>query len=215
MNACMSTSPQSNWQTHWSPRALTVVSTRKLEKLALNSGMSKTPRLFVQEPSMAKNSSPSRAQKLALKSGTTRGARKKASIPPKMPRPRPPPFHRRHNRQEPRPVSVASWNVHHICDELNLWHFHPHGHRDVHNLVELHHGHWSLHPTGVSTTLSRARRLQCGSSAVFSTPALGNWTGTTGTSITVKTMGICLCTTTEMSTNTTSLHDHSDVHKRR
>ena len=84
------------------------------------------------------------------------------------------------------PVSVATWNVHHICHELNLWHFHPHDHRDVHNLFELHHGHWSLHTTGVSTTLSRARRLQCGSSAVFSTPALENWTGTTGTSITLS-----------------------------
>ena len=29
-----------------------------------------------------------------------------------------------------------------------------------------------------------------------------------------RTMGICLCNTTEMSTNTTSLHDHSDVHYR-
>ena len=55
-----------------------------------------------------------------------------------------------------------------------------HEHSEVHNLVELRHGHLSLHTTGVSTTLSRAQRLQCGSSADFSTPALGNCTGTTG-----------------------------------
>ena len=116
-----------------------------------------------------------RLQKLALNSGTTGGARKKASIPPKKLLPRPPPFHRRHNRQEPRPVSVASWNVHHICDELKLRHFHPHDHRDVHNVVELHHGHWSLHTTGVSTTLSRASTgCNCGISAVFSTCAPEN-----------------------------------------
>ena len=30
-----------NWQTRWSPQALTVVSTRKLEKLALNSGITR------------------------------------------------------------------------------------------------------------------------------------------------------------------------------
>ena len=30
--------PSTNWQPYWSPRALTVVSARKLQKLALNSG---------------------------------------------------------------------------------------------------------------------------------------------------------------------------------
>ena len=78
-------------------------------------------------------------QKQELNSGTTGGARKKASIPPKMPLPRPPPCHRRHNRQaESRvPVSVASWNVHQICDELNLGHFHPHDHRTSTTIDEL------------------------------------------------------------------------------
>ena len=118
--------------------------------------------------------------------GQPGGARKKASIPPKKPLPRPPPFHRRHNRQEPRPVSVASWNVHHILDELNLGHFHPHDHRDVHNLVELRHGHLSLHTRACQRPCPERDNCNCGSLAVFSTPALGSWTGTTGTSITLS-----------------------------
>ena len=48
--------------------------------------------------------------------------------------PRPPPFHRRHNRQ----AEYLSLSTNQICDELNLGHFHTHDHRDVHNLDELH-----------------------------------------------------------------------------
>ena len=100
-------------------------------------------------------------------------------------------------------------------DELNLGHFHPHDHRDVHNLVELRHGHLSLH-TACQRPCPELDDCNCGTSAVFPTPALGNWTGTT-TSITLsmycngrismelnRTMGICLCTTTEMSTTSTT-----------
>ena len=79
-----------NWQTRWSPRPLTVVSTRKLEKLALNSG-------------------------------TTEGARKNDAKCVKKTR------HRRHKTtvESRSPVSVASWNVHRIRDDLNLGHFPP------------------------------------------------------------------------------------------
>ena len=40
-----------NWQTRWSPRALTVVSARKLEKLALNSGKAGGARKMTQNAS--------------------------------------------------------------------------------------------------------------------------------------------------------------------
>ena len=52
MSVCMSTSPQyMNWQTRWSPRALTAVSTRKLEKLALNSWITGGARKMTQNAS--------------------------------------------------------------------------------------------------------------------------------------------------------------------
>ena len=52
MSVCMSTAPQFiNWQTHWSPRALTAVSARKLEKLALNSGTTGGARKMTQNAS--------------------------------------------------------------------------------------------------------------------------------------------------------------------
>ena len=40
-----------NWQTQWSPRALTAVSARKLEKLALNSGIAGGARKMTQNAS--------------------------------------------------------------------------------------------------------------------------------------------------------------------
>ena len=85
-------------------------------------------------------------------------------------------------------MSLCTLKAHNSGDEQSLWDLQQetqrNDHRDVPNLVELRQGTVVAH-TGTSTTLSQAR-LQCGISAVFSTPALGNWSGTTGDTSTWK-----------------------------
>ena len=59
------------------------------------------------------------SEKLALNSGTTRGARKMTQNASKTPL-------IAATAESRVPVSVAGWNVHQFRDELNLVHFHCH-----------------------------------------------------------------------------------------
>ena len=95
-------------------------------------------------------------------------------------------------------------------DELNLGHFHPHDHRDVHNFVELRHRHLSLHTRACKRPCRELQRLQLwelGCLLHACTRELDRHNKDIDHLVNVqqlenlwRTMGICLCATTEMST---------------
>ena len=117
-------------------------------------------------------------QKLALNSGITRRSAKNASGPPKNPshRHKPPLLKAEYLSLVRAGMSTTSG------DEQNLGHFHPHDHRDVHNLVDCVMSTCRCTQRHVNHLVQELRR----SSAVFSTTALGTCTGTTGTTNTLS-----------------------------
>ena len=110
----------------WSPRALTVVSARKLEKLALNSGTTGGARKMTQNASKT----------IIAATGEGRA-----------------------------PVSVASWNVHQIRDDLNLGHFHCHARSQGRSQPSMNcddQGHLLLHTTGEQQLVQENSSCNCG-----------------------------------------------------